>query len=312
MNKYEISIIIPTKNRARELIGCLESIDAQEVLPKEVIVVDQSEVPLREDFLNKSRKYEIEYFHNPNIKGASQARNLAINKATGSLIFFTDDDCVLTRETLSNIVKIFERDKDSKIGGVGALIIERKPPPVMILIFTNIFFLGPFGGQKDIFNFAHQAAQKKQKLLLRTRKLSGVCCYRKEVFTDLRFDESYFGYALGEDHILSYQVLRNYELCLSSEIKVFHLKKNPYWIIREQEQAMNVFWWFYFFKKYIPKTFLNYVCFLWLCVGLAGSALMALRLSKIKGTAYGFMSIFRVVFRRNNLQQELRLRSKNY
>lgn len=40
--KLSLSIVIPTKNRNSDLLECVESIIHQDILPEEIVIIDQS------------------------------------------------------------------------------------------------------------------------------------------------------------------------------------------------------------------------------------------------------------------------------
>ena len=48
----QVSVVIPTYNRAKDLDACLSSISAQTILPKEIIIVDDSETDEIKNLIN--------------------------------------------------------------------------------------------------------------------------------------------------------------------------------------------------------------------------------------------------------------------
>jgi glycosyltransferase involved in cell wall biosynthesis len=85
-----ISVIIPTWNRAGRLITALESVYAQTRLPTEVIVVDDgSEDDTRSRVL--AAFPGVRYIHQQN-RGVSSARNTGIRAASGDWIALLDSD----------------------------------------------------------------------------------------------------------------------------------------------------------------------------------------------------------------------------
>ncbi|MET0093096.1 MAG: glycosyltransferase family A protein, partial [Sedimenticola sp.] len=86
----QISVIIPTHNRADLLERALKSVQAQTLPPLEVIVVDDgSEDHTREMVSEKFPR--VHYLHQPN-RGVSSARNLGISEARGDWIALLDSD----------------------------------------------------------------------------------------------------------------------------------------------------------------------------------------------------------------------------
>ncbi|MES9936336.1 MAG: glycosyltransferase family A protein, partial [Sedimenticola sp.] len=86
----QISVIIPTHNRADLLERALKSVQAQTLPPLEVIVVDDgSEDHTREMVSEKFPR--VRYLQQPN-RGVSSARNLGISEARGDWIALLDSD----------------------------------------------------------------------------------------------------------------------------------------------------------------------------------------------------------------------------
>ena len=102
-----ISVIICTRNRPIQVNLCLKSILNSKYYNYELVVVDQSENLITKNSLKKIRNNKIKYFHQDS-KGLTKARNLGIKKANGSLLVFTDDDCIVSRNWLTKIYKIFQ------------------------------------------------------------------------------------------------------------------------------------------------------------------------------------------------------------
>lgn len=90
--KEQISIIIPTFNRANTLNRAIESVQSQTCENWELIVIDDGSNDATEDlvksYLNDSR---VKYFFQEN-QGVSVARNVGINLASSNYIVFLDSD----------------------------------------------------------------------------------------------------------------------------------------------------------------------------------------------------------------------------
>lgn len=101
-----VSVVIPTRGRPRQLRGCLEALAAQ-TLPRddfEVIVVDDgSPEPCadpRDDFAGRLNVRLVRQEH----AGPAAARNRGVAQATGTLVAFTDDDCLPAADWLEMLV----------------------------------------------------------------------------------------------------------------------------------------------------------------------------------------------------------------
>lgn len=110
----DISIVVPTYNRDAVLIGTLKGLLAQDPMPREILVVDQSPShdPPTTAFLKQLQdNLRIRYFHQsePN---AQKARNLGIREARGSIILFVDDDVVMGEKFVEAHWRNYRADTD--------------------------------------------------------------------------------------------------------------------------------------------------------------------------------------------------------
>lgn len=105
-----LSIIIPTLNSERTLVGCLESIEAQ-VYPGivEIIVTDGGS---NDNTLKIAKSYGAKIYHNKLVTGEA-GKALGYKKAEGQIIGFVDSDNVLVSDNwLKMIVKPFVEDRE--------------------------------------------------------------------------------------------------------------------------------------------------------------------------------------------------------
>lgn len=128
-----VSIIIPTYNRCESLWRTLESILQQKVGDKliyEVIVVDNnSSDKTKEVVYSYIPMFDtrLKYIFEPN-QGRSYALNSGIKVATGELIAFTDDDCILKNNWLKIISERFcDKEIDYLCGRVIPIFNTSKP-----------------------------------------------------------------------------------------------------------------------------------------------------------------------------------------
>ena len=90
------SVVIPTRDRPRELERCLQALTGLST-PREsfeVIVVDDGSDPPVAPVVEKfGSKLDVVCARHPEPRGPAAARNTGAARATGSLLVFTDDDC---------------------------------------------------------------------------------------------------------------------------------------------------------------------------------------------------------------------------
>src|SRR5205085_8448808 len=108
MMQITISVVVPTFKRGQLLKNCLQHL-VNQTLEKElyeiIIVSDGPDTESQKivvEFSTKTRA-SIRFLSLSNNKGPAAARNLGWRNANGTLIAFTDDDCLPDTYWLQNI-----------------------------------------------------------------------------------------------------------------------------------------------------------------------------------------------------------------
>jgi len=116
----KISIVIPTRDRPKELARCLRAIQQQTLLPYEVIVVNDGKKKINREAFRSCKFSELASGRQ---KGQSWAKNLGVFKACGEILVFIDDDCLPERDWLWRLTRAF---KHTEIAVVVGRIIEKR------------------------------------------------------------------------------------------------------------------------------------------------------------------------------------------
>lgn len=119
MTTRTFSIVIPTYNRPRQLVSCLESLTRLDYPAGdfEVIVVDDgSPTPLDPHVNRFKAQLALTLVRQPN-GGPAAARNTGSRRAQGRYLAFTDDDCQPRSDWLRQLQVILERFPDRMVGG---------------------------------------------------------------------------------------------------------------------------------------------------------------------------------------------------
>jgi glycosyltransferase involved in cell wall biosynthesis len=124
MNKPEISVCIPTKNREKSIGKMLNTLTKQSYKNFEVLIIDggsnDKTIKIVKSFRNKL-KIRIYYKRG----GLIPQMNKGLKVARGEIFVRTDDDVLTTKNWLKTVKKVFETDK--KVGGVtGPTVIPKK------------------------------------------------------------------------------------------------------------------------------------------------------------------------------------------
>lgn len=100
----DISVVIPTYNRAHTIKRCLDSVLNQSIPPKEVVVVDDGSSDDTRAAVDAFNDDRIKYIHQDNA-GANRARNRGVEEAACSWIAFQDADDIWLPHKLETLIK---------------------------------------------------------------------------------------------------------------------------------------------------------------------------------------------------------------
>lgn len=111
-----VTVIIPAKDRAEELRGCLQSVFAQEYPAEmiEVIVIDDGS---RDETAGVARSFPCKLFSLEKSRGQSFCRNLGAGEGKGEILAFLDSDCIAARSWLRDLVPLFQWARVGAVGG---------------------------------------------------------------------------------------------------------------------------------------------------------------------------------------------------
>jgi GT2 family glycosyltransferase len=100
-----VSLIIPSRGRARLLRQAVDSVLRGEAVPNEIVIVDQStEADRALARLVTDRPCVLRYLHSRS-RGVSAARNEGVHAASGLVLLFIDDDIVVAATWLTEITE---------------------------------------------------------------------------------------------------------------------------------------------------------------------------------------------------------------
>lgn len=259
-NVPRISVIIPTKNRVNDLRRTLEGLIAQTRRPDEIIVVDQSSVPSLEP---ASVPITVTYIYDPNISGAAVARNVAMDRATGDIWLFLDDDVILEPEYVQEIMLAYS----PAVAGVSGIITNYTVPPISRRIFEKLFVRGAFRDDRqpvywhaDDLRF-HGPQRVKQFGC-------GVMSFRASVIRESRFDPKLTGCSLAEDIDFCARLPRGAVLLIAPKARLFHKRSEvgraeAHWLDAHAQSST------YMRLRNWNRGLKDDLCFAWLQIGYA-------------------------------------------
>jgi GT2 family glycosyltransferase len=222
-----ISVLIATRNRPSQIKNCIRSILKNNFKNFEIIIVDQSENSETFKVIKKYNLKRILYLRTKKV-GKSKALNIAINKAKGEILAFTDDDCIVDSDWLREITKAYKLYP--QVGGV----------------FGNTYSYNPKEHPKEICSSTFVEKQihlHRNPSVVHYRKIGigNNMTIKKKTFQECGFFKEWLGPGTlglggGEESELIFRLLKNkVPLLTCPSIVVYHNK----WLSISQESVLQ-------------------------------------------------------------------------
>ena len=261
----KVSLVIPTRNRAEDLSELLASISDQTVFPFEVLVVDDSDDVKTQDLVEKMdseffrKGIELRYLRGGG-NSLAHARNVGASQMKGEIYCGVDDDVILARDYIEQIIK-FHHDHPDAVGVQGNFLYRG-----LSSVFSNavkrVLFSPCFQKDRSVVWAAGMTFPFPLTKTIRGQWLSGTnSSYKRQVLKGFKWDENLVGYSLCEDMDISYRILRKYpnSLYVTPYAKAYHKFSPVARITPESLIHMEVAYTTYFFFKNFRLTLPNMV-----------------------------------------------------
>lgn len=217
-----ISVVIATLRRPELLQNTLKSLLACSPLPHEIIVVDgdpeMSSLPVVEELRSETPLLE----HLSSKAGLPMQRNVGLQRASGEVCVFLDDDVVVDPAVFEVVIQTFE---DPSVVGMTGRVIE-KAERRFFGKRSRLRALLPGGGREGTFTrygYPHRIAHPDLPVNVELMHGSFMCA-RLAVARDVRFDENLHGYALAEDEDFAFRLSRRGQIRYVPDAIIEHLK----------------------------------------------------------------------------------------
>lgn len=146
-----ISINVIAHNEERYIKKCISSLLNQNFKNFELIIVDDGSTDNTLKIIREFKDLRIKCIENTENQGIGKSRNIAISNSIGDYIFFTDADCVVKQNWLTEGLKCFEK---GCLGVEGRLIyVSEEYEPT----FSTLFLENETGGHFLTGNVAYRA-----------------------------------------------------------------------------------------------------------------------------------------------------------
>lgn len=264
----DLSIAIPTMNRAKVLKELLDSILKQTISPKEVIIIDDSDNEETKNLTKQMLKnfsiknIEIKYVRGGG-EGLAQARNIGATYSTSEIHCSLDDDVILDKNYIKEILKVYENYPNA-LGVAGHIV--------------NLSFSAFSNAINKLFPFFYTEQDKCKVFpagisypypltrIIKCEWLSGTnSSYRRKILQNFKWDENLKRYSLCEDMDISYRIQKTYpnSLYMTPYAKTIHNNSPLARIPSKDRTYMEVSYHTYFFFKNMKQTVGNMVNFVY-------------------------------------------------
>jgi GT2 family glycosyltransferase len=151
MAPLQFSVIIPTRNRPRQLTGCVDALSRLEY-PRdrfELIVVNDGGSPIDDVLQRFSGRLNLTCVSQVNA-GPAAARNKGAALSRARYLAFTDDDCRPSSGWLGELERALAKDSEALVGGRVVNVLEENSCSAASQILVTYLY--------EYFNTNHQRA----------------------------------------------------------------------------------------------------------------------------------------------------------
>lgn len=274
-----ISVVIPTLNRAKVLVGTINSLLFGVSIPNEIIVVDQSDkildVAIHTEWENHVKVIKED------ILSSARARNIGVKNSKNDIILFCDDDIEIDERTIENLYKQIMKQDVSLIAAVNCkenAIYDyhekdhrRLRNIAGYLCGTRI--PGKSGGYIIRWSMKGHYMEGMTKPHATEWAYGFFFCIKKSLMEkwDIWFDENLIRYAFAEDMDFSYRYCRKSEgehlrTLVDPRLYVHHLISNEWRIPSEEAITFGFVNRWYLSYKLFPSQWWYRIGMVWLDV----------------------------------------------
>lgn len=285
----KLSAVIPTKNRASDLLRAVESVFTQSCLPDELLIIDQSDTDISKTavealFAGRSAAPKLIYVYDPSIAGLVAAKAVAVEKSSGDVVMFLEDDIVLEPDYVASLAQGFI-DDPRMMGACGVISAVAGTGKFYLAMF-HLFHRGIFFDPRVSI---HGHTDSTKKLLIQSNYLSGgVSAYRREVFQRIKFDQKNNFFML-EDIDFSTRAAAAYgvdRFFINTSARLAHLMSpaNRARLGGRYQRKLREFICFYKKNRYQKSALPN---LMWLLIGMSIEAIVVSIKLRHSGPAVG-------------------------
>jgi glycosyltransferase involved in cell wall biosynthesis len=228
-----ISVVTPTLRRAPDVRELLRNLGEQTVLPHELVLVDGAPDDERDTqhavAAAGSLPFECRYVRRSG--GTAVQRNAGIDRAAGEFIAFVDDDIRLEPDFFAQILAVFARDPERRIGGIVGCRINQHFTPASAARwrwYRRLGLLKTFQPGRYDFACGYPINANLQPPFHGVREVdfmtTSCAVWRRDVMdAGFRFDPFFRDYGVLEDAHFSLTAGRRWTLLQCGDARCVHL-----------------------------------------------------------------------------------------
>lgn len=245
MSTPVFSVVIPTRDRARELSRTLDALEEQTQAPDfEIVIVDDGSADdTREMLAHRSARQPTRVVRLSGV-GPAQARNAGLDACTGEWVAFLGSDTVPAPEWLARHWLRHRRYKAADVAVVGRTCWHPRVPATRFLDYINErglqFGYALIDDPEDVpFNFFYSSNLSLHRAWLRRQRFD-------PRFPDAAWEDIELGYRLTREGLrLVYErealVLHDHRMDISSFLRRQHRVGRSAVIFRELQPGLSAF-----------------------------------------------------------------------
>jgi glycosyltransferase involved in cell wall biosynthesis len=213
---FQLSMIVPTKDRPEKLHRLLSSLLEQTRRPEEIIIVDGGRIPVSE-ICREFEDLNIKYIRSvPPSSSRQRNKGVEIVAPQTSHVGFLDDDSVLEKDAISKMLEFWATAPSNTAGAAFNMLNYRQTDASFLKALPLFHKLGIYSldpGRVSASGF-HIMIGKVARTICVQWLPSGAAVWRRSIFENHWFDEWYDGYGYLEDLDFSYEIGKKHQLAV--------------------------------------------------------------------------------------------------
>ena len=298
----KFSVIIPTYNREKDLGDCLNSILRQILLPSEVLIVDDGELPsifideFKEKFKNRGIRFiYYQKDHSKERRGSSESRNIGFKMVSQRIVFILDDDVILDDDFFEKIIEVWRENKNPKLIGVAGIIKNYRKKSKLEKFYNKIFGLSSkylWDVNEAGFQVWDDGIRKREKGYY-AHGGDGGCSYNKDLVQRLNGFKIFEGGRGANDDVEFCLKAKKagYYFIIEPNAKTFHKQS----LSNREKNFLIGFKESYYrkiiFSLYCKKDFWHKIWFCWANIGWILRQFLSGHFTKLLGMVFGLLNI---------------------